>query len=102
MNTTAVSAPVTWTFTIFAGGIGAQAGVDLVDQEFSGFGAYGTAGAVRAGLGAGISVVAGVATSRPRLPSTSVRPRPEAIAVTCDDTSRPTAATIRCGLTAPG
>jgi hypothetical protein len=44
----------------FAGGIGAQAGADLVDQEFSGFGAYGKAGALGAGLGAGISVVAGV------------------------------------------
>lgn len=44
----------------FAGGLGAQAGADVVDQEFSGFGAYGKAGAIGAGLGAGISVVAGV------------------------------------------
>ena len=44
----------------FAGGIGAQAGSDLVDQKFSGFGAYAEAGAIGAGLGAGISVVAGV------------------------------------------
>lgn len=44
----------------FAGGLGAQAGADLVDQHFSGFGAYGKAGMYGAGLGAGISVVAGV------------------------------------------
>ena len=44
----------------FAGGIGAQAGADVVDQKFSGFGAYAEAGAIGAGLGAGISVVAGV------------------------------------------
>lgn len=44
----------------FAGGLGAQAGADLVDQHFSGFGAYGEAGAMGAGIGAGISVVAGV------------------------------------------
>ncbi len=44
----------------FAGGLGAQAGADLVDQHFSGFGAYGKAGAMGAGIGAGISVVAGV------------------------------------------
>ena len=44
----------------FAGGIGAQAGADLVDQHFSGFGAYGKAGALGAGIGAGISVAAGV------------------------------------------
>lgn len=44
----------------FAGGLGAQAGADLVDQHFSGFGAYAKAGGMGAGIGAGISVVAGV------------------------------------------